>query len=138
MTSQWLAISVTHSLTQIENNVEVEELFEDDADNPEPEDATHDKLKDFNEERKETGTSQYQKKLKNACHVIFNIQALQKSGVYQYLEEDATHDKVEYFNDDFSDSLPARVLTKVMILTRFLCREAMLKLRINLKMYFRR
>ena len=52
-----MAISVTHSLTQIENNVEVEELFEDDDNNPEPDDATHEKLKDFNEERNGNGTS---------------------------------------------------------------------------------
>ena len=57
MTSQWLAISVTHSLTQTKNNVKVEELFEDDANNPEPENATYDKLKDFNEERNGNGTS---------------------------------------------------------------------------------
>ena len=51
MTSQWLAISVTHSLTyKTENNVKVEELFEDDANYPKPEDATYDKLKNFNED----------------------------------------------------------------------------------------
>ena len=44
MTSQWLAISVTHSLTQSENNDKVEELFEDDANNPEPENATYDNV----------------------------------------------------------------------------------------------
>ena len=49
MTSQWLAISVTHS-KKSKNNVNVEELFEDDANSPEPEDATYDKLKYFNEE----------------------------------------------------------------------------------------
>ena len=53
---------ICHSLKQTENNVKVEELFEDDANYPEPEDATYDKLKDFNEERKGTGTSQYQNK----------------------------------------------------------------------------
>ena len=52
---------ICHSLTQTENNVKVEELFEDDANYPEPEDVTYDKLNDFNEERKGTGTSQYQK-----------------------------------------------------------------------------
>ena len=31
-----------HSLKQTENNVKVEELFEDDANYPEPEDATYD------------------------------------------------------------------------------------------------
>ena len=56
---------ICHSLKQTENNVKVEELFEDDANYPEPEDATYDKLNDFNEERKGTGTSQYQKKLKS-------------------------------------------------------------------------
>ena len=60
---------ICHSLKQTENNVKVEELFEDDANYPEPEDATYDKLNDFNEERKGTGTSQYQKKLKNTCDV---------------------------------------------------------------------
>ena len=44
LTSQWLAISVTHSLTQTKNNVKVEELFEDDANNPEPENATYDNV----------------------------------------------------------------------------------------------
>ena len=68
-----MAISVTHSLTQTKNNVKVEELFEDDANNPNPENATYDKLKDFNEERKGTGTSHYQKKLKNIGHVIFEM-----------------------------------------------------------------
>ena len=41
---------ICHSLKQTENNVKVEELFEDDANYPEPEDATYDKLNDFNEE----------------------------------------------------------------------------------------
>ena len=45
-----MAISVTHLLTQTENNGKVEELFEDDANYPEPKDATYVKLKDFNEE----------------------------------------------------------------------------------------
>ena len=39
---------ICHSLIQTENNVKVEELFEDDANYPEPEDATYDKLNDFN------------------------------------------------------------------------------------------
>ena len=55
---------ICHLLTQTKNNVKVEEFFEDDANYPEPEDATYDKLNNFNEERKGTGTSQYQKKLK--------------------------------------------------------------------------
>ena len=67
-----MAISVTHSLKQTKNNVKVEELFEDDANNPEPENATYDKLKDFNEERNGNGTSYYQKKLKNTCVVWVN------------------------------------------------------------------
>ena len=40
---------ICHSLKQTENNVKVGELFEDDANYPEPEDATYDKLNDFNE-----------------------------------------------------------------------------------------
>ncbi len=48
---------IRHSLKQTENNVMVEVLFEDDANYPEPEDATYDKLNDFNEERKGTGMS---------------------------------------------------------------------------------
>ena len=47
---------ICHSLTQTENNVKVEELFEDDANYPEPEDANYDKLNDFNEERKHVYT----------------------------------------------------------------------------------
>ena len=53
---------ICHSLKQTENNFKVEELFEDDANYPEPEDVTYDKLNDFNEERKGTGTSQYKNK----------------------------------------------------------------------------
>ena len=60
---------ICHSPKQTENNVKMEELFEDDANYPETKDATYVKLKDFNEERKGTGTSQYQKKLKNTCNV---------------------------------------------------------------------
>ena len=41
---------ICHSLKQTENKVKVAELFEDDANYPEPEDATYDKLNDFNEE----------------------------------------------------------------------------------------
>ena len=41
---------VCHSLKQTENNVKVEELFKDDANYPEPKDATNIKLRDFNEE----------------------------------------------------------------------------------------
>ena len=41
---------ICHSLKQTENNVKVEDLFEDDGNYPEPEDATYDKLNDFNEE----------------------------------------------------------------------------------------
>ena len=40
---------ICHSLKQTENNVK-EELFEDDANYPEPKDATYVKLEDFNEE----------------------------------------------------------------------------------------
>ena len=42
---------ICHSLKQTENNVKMEELFEDDASYPEPKDATYIKLKDFNEEK---------------------------------------------------------------------------------------
>ena len=41
---------ICHSLKQIENNVKVEELFEANANYPEPGDATYDKLNDFNKE----------------------------------------------------------------------------------------
>ena len=40
---------ICHSLKQTENNVKVEELFEDDANYTEPEEP-YDKLNDFNEE----------------------------------------------------------------------------------------
>jgi len=41
---------ICHSPKQTENNVKMEELFEDDANYPETKDATYVKLKDFNEE----------------------------------------------------------------------------------------
>ena len=70
---------ICHSLKQTENNVKVEELFEDDANYPEPEDATYDKLNDFNEERKGTGTSQYQNKSPMGVHALYrNICHLQQ------------------------------------------------------------
>ena len=57
---------------------------------------------------------------------------------YKPEPEDATHDKVEYFDEESLDITLARVITIVLMLTRFLCREAISKLKTNLKIYLRR
>ena len=57
---------------------------------------------------------------------------------YKPEPEDATHDKVEYFDEESLDITLARVITIVLTLTRFLCREAISKLKTNLKIYLRR
>ena len=57
---------------------------------------------------------------------------------YKPKPEDATHDKVEYFDEESLDITLARVITIVLTLTRFLCREAISKLKTNLKIYLRR
>ena len=46
---------------------------------------------------------------------------------YKPEPEDATHDKVEYFDEESLDITLARVITIVLTLTRFLCREAISK-----------
>ena len=45
---------------------------------------------------------------------------------------------MEYFDEESLDITLARVITIVLTLTRFLCREAISKLKMNLKIYLRR